>query len=80
MTARWQERSCDRCEELEEILEAQDQHIAHLERELDTCTIQFSVCMTELSAANYARGQERERADDYERRLIARRERDNERR
>lgn len=75
MSPRWEDLGCPRCDVLEEILEVKEARCDRLQDEVDSLTLQLSVCHTELNAANYNRGQERERADDLERKLIARQER-----
>lgn len=67
----WQDAGCANCVGLEVLCEGLQVALDNQEDEVDTLTIQLHVCRTELAAANYARGQERERADGFERRLNA---------
>lgn len=73
----WTDQGCVRCAELDHTLDGMQGLCDRLEDEVDTLTIQLHVCRTELAAANFSRGQERERADDFERRYNAMREEHN---
>jgi hypothetical protein len=65
----WEDQGCSSCRDLETLAEGLQAALDNQDDEVDTLTIQLHVCRTELAAANYARGQERQRADDFERRL-----------
>lgn len=69
MSAYWNDEGCPSCHDLVRLAAGLQEAVDRLSDEVDVLTIQLDVCRVELASQSFTAGQERMRADDYERRL-----------